>query len=158
MQATGFLLKGPPCWHHYGLTQDRGARSQLVPTVHPNGQTSRKGSLISTKTSSCPRDLFGDGHLFNLHIMGSTKRGHVQEAGCRSLTCSAAPDSRWRMASAARLFLYVMAQAKGVRPCLSRTLKWIPGWEINNWMMTLCWLLMATWTGALPSASCRDKT
>lgn len=46
------------------------------------------------------------------------------------LTCSAAPGSLFKIASAALLFLYVMAQAKGVIPCLSRTFSLISGCEI----------------------------
>lgn len=32
-------------------------------------------------------------------------------------------------------------------------LRRMSGWEMRSCMMTLCWLLMATWMGALPSAS-----
>lgn len=68
-------------------------------------------------------------------------------------TCSAAPGSLFRMASAALLFLCVMAQAKGVIPWRSRMLRRMSGWEMRSWMMTLCWLLMAAWMAARPSAS-----
>ena len=69
-------------------------------------------------------------------------------------TCSAALGSLSRIACAALLFLKVMAAANGVSPLRSLTARSSIGCAISILMIVGCWLVMAIWIGALPSASC----
>lgn len=69
------------------------------------------------------------------------------------ITWSAAFGSRLRIKFAASLFFETIEQANGVWFCLFRIERSNFGARINKLIIFKCWLIMATWTGVLPSLS-----
>lgn len=70
-----------------------------------------------------------------------------------SFTWSAAFGSRFKIKLAASLFFETIEQANGVWFCLLRIERSKFGARINTLMIFICWLIIATWRGVLPSES-----